>query len=808
MEILQVLQHPGLQLCDQGVAGQLAMPVRAIVAFQQRDNAPIHGLVAQRGALRRACGLLENLLEIHRCALVGIAPARVQQQALDALAHAEVAMHGRHEGQIPAMHLGIVGPLAKALVQKLLDGAVPANVHQCRAFAGEKALLLKIGLQVRTRCLAHGAYARLHLLISQEGLQACIVPVGQGRGHVGKAMRPRQRLEVRCGQAEGFQHRQQPLLLRVVEGDDGLLVAQPIGYRGHGHYTARCVHVHRLRPRLLGRGLQGAPALIQAHEQIAIARQEKDLVWPLLGDFLRQRQREGGKSRPQHVAPVVVKKRLTRLARALQHVLAHRHCLEKVAPAPHAPQARHARRQRLAAPAQTLGLLIQEDGLDPQPQRRTHVGHQVVPHVNHLRGLQPLQRQHLAVQAPGVLAQAELGRHIHLVDEGAQATSIEQGVDMVVAEVHIRHRDHPHLLLAQPAQQGHGTRLGRQGQGFKAALLGVDEGFQQHVALARQPGHPGLHQRVMVALVVQPLGQHLLAQRMLCLAPRRQHLRGRVRRQFVCHQLRQALQHRIGRLDTARQQGVEHVERHAAHAAQAGLQPILQVRQIHQALRPPGGSPRCLVRARCGHRHRKTWAGSDGRAARHRHRHRRLRTLQALRQGLGEQGDLLVFLGDLQIPCRNLSVPLGNPAVPLGNPAIPVRDQGKQLRLFRHQCFVALGGGNLPQVSLDARPLRGQLHKLCAQHRRLPQDLRQMLAQHGCAFQVGAQRAFADGVGRMQPVLQQRGVDPRQAQPLAQAAQQPVVVEHIAQVLKVPHLLQPAAAEEKVGGGHEYVARQ
>ena len=60
----------------------------------------------------------------------------------------------------------------------------------------------------------------------------------------------------------------------------------------------------------------------------------------------------------------------------------------------------------------------------------------------------------------------------------------------------------------------------------------------------------------------------------------------------------------------------------------------------------------------------------------------------------------------------------------------------------------------------------------------------------------------------MQPVLQQRGVDPRQAQPLAQAAQQPVVVEHIAQVLKVPHLLQPAAAEEKVGGGHEYVARQ
>ena len=32
---------------------------------------------------------------------------------------------------------------------------------------------------------------------------------------------------------------------------DGLLVAQPIGYRGHGHYTARCVHVHRLRPRLL-----------------------------------------------------------------------------------------------------------------------------------------------------------------------------------------------------------------------------------------------------------------------------------------------------------------------------------------------------------------------------------------------------------------------------------------------------------------------------------------------------------------------------------------------------------------------------
>ena len=160
--------------------------------------------------------------------------------------------------------------------------------------------------------------------------------------------------------------------------------------------------------------------------------------------------------------------------------------------------------------------------------------------------------------------------------------------------------------------------------------------------------------------------------------------------------------------------------------------------------------------------------------------------MQALGQGLGQQRDLLLLFGQA-LPLRsrplgqvgNLGVLLGNaaialcdPALAVGNPSITVGDQGKQFGFFGHQGFVALGGGDFQQVFFNARPLLAQVFQLDAQPSRrtrglgLGEERWQVCTQHGRAFEVGTQGFFADGVGRVQPVVQQRRVHPGQAQAL------------------------------------------
>ena len=54
--------------------------------------------------------------------------------------------------------------------------------------------------------------------------------------------------------------------------------------------------------------------------------------------------------------------------------------------------------------------------------------------------------------------------------------------------------------------------------------------------------------------------------------------------------------------------------------------------------------------------------------------------------------------------------------------------------------------------------------------------------------------------------MQQGLIDPRQRQPLRQTTQQPVVIEHIAEIFKRPDLLQPTATEKEIGRRHEHIA--
>ena len=109
-------------------------------------------------------------------------------------------------------------------------------------------------------------------------------------------------------------------------------------------------------------------------------------------------------------------------------------------------------------------------------------------------------------------------------------------------------------------------------------------------------------------------------------------------------------------------------------------------------------------------------------------------------------------------------------------------------------------------VALDPRPLRVQMRNPGRQRFAPAQQRRQMLAQQRGGFQIGFQRLFADRVAVVQPVVQQRRVDPADPCALNQRAQQEIVVMHIAMAAERRELLPQGPVEHEVRGGHEHIA--
>ena len=248
-----------------------------------------------------------------------------------------------------------------------------------------------------------------------------------------------------------------------------------------------------------------------------------------------------------------------------------------------------------------------------------------------------------------------------------------------MAQIHVRDRNHPQLLRAQPHQQIPNARLGNQCQCLQPALLGVDKVFERRHGHTRHFFDPQPHQGVEVALMVQPLRQRRLAQFALGHTPRQQHLIERIGRKRLRHQCRQTLMQSLWWLDATGQQGIENIERHAANAPQTRAQPSAQRRQRTHPVRTRR-------------------APGDRRQRRHRHWRRERRLQSLLLKSLARRCHQSILIKDLAITRLDQRITLFDPA-------IPVVDQRKQLRLFRDQGLMALGGGDLHQVFFNARPL-------------------------------------------------------------------------------------------------------
>ena len=113
-------------------------------------------------------------------------------------------MHGGDEGEIPAVHIRVIRPLAKAVAQEFLDGAVPADVHQRDTLAGEESLLFEIAPQPLARDFANGADARLHAFVGEKSEKTGVAPVVQGFGKIGETLLACKIGKILHRQPEGF----------------------------------------------------------------------------------------------------------------------------------------------------------------------------------------------------------------------------------------------------------------------------------------------------------------------------------------------------------------------------------------------------------------------------------------------------------------------------------------------------------------------------------------------------------------------------------------------------------------------------